>query len=100
MKAAGRKVTLDPATSIGNEWWEKTELDWFKKNVIPPSTGFSQARRTTIADADGKFNFLDIPSGKYYIRAEIIWLVGSNYQGKFVLVNLLKLKMEKLKKLP
>ncbi len=76
VKAAGRTVTLDPATSIGNEWWDKAGKLWVHRALTPPSPGFKNARRTAVADADGKFRFQDIPAGKYYVRTEITWEIG------------------------
>ena len=63
VKAAGRTVTLDPATSVGNEWWGKAGKIWVHHSLTPPSTGFSKARRTTIADADGKFKLSALAAG-------------------------------------
>jgi hypothetical protein len=85
VKAAGRMVKLDPATSIGNEWWGKAGKVWVHRSLTPPSVNFHKARRTTIADADGKFTFYDLPSGKYYVRTEVTWEIGGYYpQGGIV----------------
>jgi hypothetical protein len=86
VKAAGRTVTLDPATSIGNEWWGKAGKFWVHRSLTPPSPGFLKARRTTVADADGKFKFSELPQGKYYVRTEVTWEVGGYYptQGGLV----------------
>ena len=73
VKAAGRTVTLDPATSVGNEWWEKVVTDRYDQSETPPSTAFQQARRTTTADADGRFRFSDLPPGKYYLHTVVTW---------------------------
>jgi hypothetical protein len=80
VKAAGRTVTLDPATSVGNEWWAKAGKFWVHRKVTPPSPAFAKARRTAVADADAKFTFSDLPPGKYYVRTEITWKVG-NYNS-------------------
>lgn len=86
VKAAGRTVTLDPATSMGNEWWGKAGKLWVNRALTPPSIGFNKARRITTADADGKFRFQDVPAGKYYVRTEVTWEVGGYYplQGGLV----------------
>jgi len=76
VKAAGRTVTLDPATSIGDEWWGKAGKFWVHRGLTPPSQGFNKARRTTTADADGKFKFQDISAGRYYVRTEVTWEIG------------------------
>jgi hypothetical protein len=84
IKAAGRNVTLDPATSIGNEWWGKAGKVWVHRALVPPSVAFATARRTTVADADGKFKFSNIPPGRYYVRTEVTWEVGYEAQGGLV----------------
>jgi hypothetical protein len=77
VKAAGRLVTLDPATSIGIEWWDKAGKLWIHRTLTPPSVAFNKARFTTTADADGKFRFQGLAAGKYYARTEVTWEVGS-----------------------
>ncbi|MDB6032201.1 MAG: putative lipoprotein [Verrucomicrobiales bacterium] len=76
VKAAGRNVTLDPATSVGNEWWGKAGKVWAHRSLTPPSPGFAKARQTTVADADGKFKFSGLAAGRYYVRTEVTWEVG------------------------
>jgi hypothetical protein len=76
VKAAGRSVTLDPATSVGKEWWYKAGVFWVHRSLIPHSPGFQRARRTTIADAEGRFKFYKLPAGKYYVRTEVTWEIG------------------------
>ena len=81
VKAAGRTVTLDPATSIGNEWWKKVVTEGYGRSETPPFTAFQQARRTTTADADGRFRFSDLPPGKYYLHTVVTWETGSRYSS-------------------
>ncbi len=76
VKAAGRTVTLDPATSVGNEWWGKAGKIWAFRSLTPPSPGFAKVRRTTVADADGRFKFTALAAGKYYVRTEVTWEIG------------------------
>lgn len=86
VKGAGRVVTLDPATAIGTDWWLKAGKTWVNKDKMPPSDGFIKARRSVTADADGKFRFLNIPAGRYYVRTEVTWEIGNYYptQGGLV----------------
>jgi hypothetical protein len=81
VKAAGRNVTIDPATSVGNEWWAKAGIIWQFKSLTPPSPNFHKARKTTVADADGRFKFSNIPDGEYYVRTEVTWLAGTIQGG-------------------
>ena len=85
VKAAGRVVTLDPATSVGNEWWEKAGKVWSHHSLVP-STAFAGARRTTVADTDGRFIFSGLPAGRYYVCTEVTWEIGGYYptQGGLV----------------
>lgn len=73
IKAAGRTVTLDPATSVGNDWWEKAGKTYADRLSRPASPAFAKARRTTVADADGRFRFTQLPPGNYWLRTEVTW---------------------------
>jgi hypothetical protein len=86
VKAAGRNVTLDPATSVGKEWWGKAGKVWVHRSLTPPSPNFHKARKLTIADADGRFKFTDLPAGKYFVRTAVTWEIGGYYptQGGLV----------------
>lgn len=76
VKAAGRTVTLDPATeTTGRNWWWQAGRKWASRHVAPNSPTARQLRRTTVADADGKFSFDGLPAGNYYVRTEITWEV-------------------------
>lgn len=79
VKAAGRTVTLDPATTIGTEWWTKAGTNWVHRSLTPPSPGFARARRTTVADAEGRFKFTGLAPGRYYVRTEVTWMVPGSY---------------------
>src|SRR4051812_2922499 len=75
VKASGRIVFLDPATTVGQEWWNEAGKIWAHRSQTPPSPSFGKARRKTKADAQGKFKFSGLPAGKYYVSAEITWKV-------------------------
>lgn len=75
VKAAGKAITLDPATTTGVIWWEQAGKYWANKALTPPSVNFAKARRTTTGDADGRFKISNVPAGKYYIRTEVTWFV-------------------------
>jgi hypothetical protein len=76
VKAAGRQVTLDPATTVGVEWWNAAGRFWAQRFQTPPSPGFQKARRVAVADADGRFKFTALPPGRYYVRTEVTWEVA------------------------
>lgn len=76
--AAGKKVTLDPATTVGNEWWGRTKVLPFWSphyGKLPPSPNFQKARRTTVADREGNFAFSNLAPGRYYVRTLVTWEV-------------------------
>jgi hypothetical protein len=82
--AAGRGVHLNPATEYAREWYESAVI-----NGVPLETDRDQAagaairatRRSTIADASGRFRFDGLPAGEYYITSEISWEVPVGYYG-------------------
>jgi hypothetical protein len=74
VKAAGRTVTLDPATeTTGRNWWSQAGRKWSTRYTLPLSPTGRKLRRTTVADAEGRFKFEGLPSGSYYVRTEITW---------------------------
>ncbi len=77
VKGAGSQVTLDPATTTGREYWEKAGRSWTFRTLAHPSPEFGKARKITIADADGRFSFKNIPAGIYYVRTAVTWYTGT-----------------------
>ena len=73
IKAAGRTVTLDPVTEVSLKWWYQAGKVWAYRHTTPPSANFKAARRTTVADADGRFTFSGLPEGSYFVRTEVTW---------------------------
>lgn len=67
---AGRSVTLDPATSTGNDWWRVAGRSWPDRLSQPPSESFARARRVAITDAEGRFAFRNLPAGSYLVRTD------------------------------
>ncbi len=71
--AAGRLVTLDPATSYARAWFRRYGADPNRFEDPAPDTRFASARRTTVADADGRFRFVRLGAGDYLVRTTIEW---------------------------
>ncbi|NHZ63099.1 carboxypeptidase-like regulatory domain-containing protein [Massilia genomosp. 1] len=70
-----KTITLDPVTTISQNWWMQAGRVWKNRASLPPSEGFTKARRTVTADADGRFKFTKLPAGSYYVRSELTWTV-------------------------
>lgn len=84
VKASGKTVTLDPATSVGEEWWAKAGTHWKHRTLTPPSPMFLKARRSANADSEGRFEFTGLAPGSYFLRTEVTWEVGYEIQGVIV----------------
>ncbi|NHZ79252.1 hypothetical protein F2P44_08175 [Massilia sp. CCM 8695] len=72
-------VTLDPVTTTSSNCWKQAGRTWKYRLSLPPSEGFTSARRSVTADADGRFKFSKLPAGSYYLRTELTWDVA--YHG-------------------
>lgn len=79
--AAGRLVTLDPATSYAKEWFRRFGADVSTFDATPPAPAFQEARRITTADADGRFRFTGLPPGEYLVRTTVTWETGNRFDG-------------------
>lgn len=79
--AAGRTVTLDPATPYARSWFAKYGSDLDRAGELPPRPAFQHARRSTVADAQGRFHFESLPSGPYIVRTTVTWETGAQYSG-------------------
>lgn len=79
--AAGRTVTLDPATPYARAWLKTYGSDLARTEELPPDLRFQHARRTTVADGQGKFHFDNLPTGSYIVRTVVTWETGAQYAG-------------------
>jgi hypothetical protein len=79
--AAGRTVTLDPATPYARSWFAKYGGDLDRADELPPNPAFQHARRSTVADAQGKFHFENLAPGSYIVRTAVTWETGAAYSG-------------------
>jgi hypothetical protein len=71
--ASGNDVTLDPATPYAMEWYMKSGTSLRRFTNEPKDQAFRAARKKTIADDAGKFQFTGLPAGRYIIRTTITW---------------------------
>jgi hypothetical protein len=81
-RAAGRSVTLDPVTAVSRRWYHRVgqSIEGFAQ-VPQPETIFRAARRVTVADADGRFQFNNLPAGTYILRTLVTWEAPTGGSG-------------------
>jgi TonB family protein len=79
-RGAGRTVYLDPVTRCSWEYYENViRAGSEMEGDVDP---FMQAaRRTTTADADGRFHFDHLSPGSYYVAVSVTWLTRSGTTG-------------------
>jgi hypothetical protein len=73
--AAAQPVTLDPATSSARRWYDQFGMvcNTFDVSASPDDL-FRRARRKTVTDQDGSFNFSGLPPGTYFVRTLVLWM--------------------------
>jgi hypothetical protein len=71
--ASGNDVTLDPATPFAMSWYMKDGTSLRRFGSAPKDGAFRAARKTAVADEEGKFKFSGLPAGRYIIRTTITW---------------------------
>ena len=59
------RLYLNPVTSYSTQWYEKSYLGGAKMSKVDPRL-FNYLKFTT-SDNNGKFEFLNVPSGSYYL---------------------------------
>jgi len=84
--AAGNPVSLDPVTSSSRQWYEVVIL---QNKELEPADDATKAhileyKRLTTADADGRFEFKNVPPGDYFLSTQVIWEAPTGYQGSLV----------------
>lgn len=79
--AAGRTITLDPASSYARQWNSRYGSELSRFSEMPPAPQFAKHRRATIADAEGRFRFTNLPVGNYIVRTAVTWETGALNAG-------------------
>lgn len=71
---AGDDVYLNPVTSLNTEWFAKGVLAGKPVGrTRPDQIKSSTYERHAVADAEGRFEFENLPSGNYYLTCKITW---------------------------
>lgn len=72
-RAAGQDVFLDPVTDYLRSFQSQLGNDVLVGTLVPGDSLFLRARRTTVADADGRFTFRELPAGTYLLSTRVLW---------------------------
>ena len=71
VKAAGREIALRPKTGYSEEWYARHIIN--NETLEPGDTRILKYIRTVNADADGNFQFENVPAGEYYVTCFLTW---------------------------
>lgn len=78
--SAGSPVVLDPVTKYSAEWFSmhSGNLQLFNQTALEaPARLFRNARRMSIADAEGRFEFTSLAPGAYFVHTRVTWEVAT-----------------------
>ena len=81
---AGSTATLDPATPTATDWFGQVGNIASRFSELPAEPRFVKARRTTVIDAQGNFQFSGLAPGRYIVRSIVTWEVAGEDQGGLV----------------
>lgn len=88
---AGLKVTLMPVSAYATEYMEKTfgssdsGISRYTPNVtLDPAFTGSDLTRNSICDAEGRFEFTNLPDGEFYVISNVTW--GAVQGGRYAYV--------------
>ncbi len=76
-KAAGEPVTLNPKTSLSDQWYSVFYLG--RRPLTDPDQRYASHIIETTADGDGKFEFKGVPPGDYYLVSRVSWEAHNGY---------------------
>jgi hypothetical protein len=71
---AGNEVVLCPVTPYSTEYYEKAIVG--EQKLQPPDERIVRFFRSTIADANGQFEFRKLPAGEYFLGCKITWEIA------------------------
>jgi len=76
--AAGRVISLHPATTYATEYFHIQIVQG--NDLSSPDQRFVGFEKETVSDASGNFEFKNLPEGKYYVVADFSWCEGKRPQ--------------------
>ena len=87
-KGAGNPVRLIPVTKYTEQWYTEQHMRG-KRPTSPPDPRYASYDTEVVTDADGRFEFSDLPAGDYYVISNVTWeTVSTNpYMQKLGLLD-------------
>jgi hypothetical protein len=86
--AGNNKVRLLPDTPYQRwrmkELYGERRIAYTAKEIKDTPPDYAKYSRETIADADGRFTFTQVPEGKYFVATKVFWKEGENLRGGYV----------------
>ncbi|MHC4473645.1 MAG: hypothetical protein ACYTDY_16365 [Planctomycetota bacterium] len=76
---AGRTVYLTPVTAYSKRWLRDFALQGRRLPDTDPRV--KRYSRETVADGEGRFEFRDLPPGRYYLLCRVFHEIPSGYYG-------------------
>ena len=69
--------------------------------VIPddPDPGYLRLSRDTICDAEGDFEFFNVPDGEYFVTTGVFWMINQYFQDGANLMHPIKVEAGETKSL-
>tara|TARA_R110001583_G_scaffold39090_2_gene125632 strand:- start:142 stop:666 length:525 start_codon:yes stop_codon:yes gene_type:complete len=77
--AAGNTVYLNPVTSYSKEWFQKQYVQGIR--LVDADPRIHEYAIQAVADGQGKFEFINVPSGKFYLVTHVTWVAATGYKG-------------------
>lgn len=74
--ASGETVTLLPVSDYTTEYMKGIGTARGAATADPQLASYT---RTTVADAEGRFTFKNIPAGNYYVYTKVFWQIPGRY---------------------
>jgi hypothetical protein len=79
---AGNRIVLNPVTSYSQQWYQTIYEQG--KPIEEPDLRVQQYLRETTGDAEGRFEFKDVPPGDYFVITVVTWEAPVGYRGSLV----------------
>jgi hypothetical protein len=80
--AAGSTVMLNPVTSYSLQWYREGYIG--KRPMEPVDPRIDAYVKHTVADAEGRFEFVKVPAGEYFATTSVVWEAPTGYHGGLI----------------